>query len=422
VSNTIRFLVALTLAIAGAAFGPAILAQEPPPAPTPSPAPTPEEPETPETPPPAEVKPIEEPKPRHFGLFVAVGAGTGEAREFNTSIETFVTDRSISSLSLDEHDHVRAAIGWQLAEGKGDFRVAFTGFKETGYQFDASGEQTRVFNTAGGALERAAVPIRWWHVSIDGGTLRSERAVPTWEPALDANGNGAADPDEVVYLPADISFTRSVPDTLQNQIQSVDLLYGREFGGRRYSSHWWAGFRYSEYTGNIPAGGWFNTDSPGQGFTDGSFIRLLNLYQETKGWGPTGAWEVDFNFFNKGLVLYLRSQAVLSFNSLEADSGPFFTIVKDPFESTPQTAAARLNAKRDKSTWQNSGEFGVRVGFRNGLQLEAGYFINGYLDAVLMPSRITIPNLQQAHRGVSALYNSHDYIVDGWQANVAFQF
>ena len=219
---------------------------------------------------------------------------------------------------------------------------------------------------------------------------------------------------------------RNVTDTLQNQVSVVEIMYGREFGGRRFSSHWWGGVRSFEYEGNILAGSWMNADFAGVGFTDGAFLRLLSFNQETSGFGPSGAWEIDFNFFDKGLQLYVAARAAFVFLSIDSDSGDFFTLVsaEDPLITDAFVPApTRLMADRDKSTWQTGGEVGARIRLRNGLQFEFGYSIEGYLDVALLPVEMTIPlNAQQAAAGASAIYKTHDLVIDSVHASVAFQF
>ena len=86
-------------------------------------------------------------------------------------------------------------------------------------------------------------------------------------------------------------------------------------------------------------------------------------------------------------------------------------------------AQARLQESRDKSTWQNTGEIGVRFKLRNNLRFELGYSITGYLDAIILPSLIVVPETQdQINEGVTALYGTQDYDVEGWHAGMSFQF
>lgn len=383
----------------------------------------PPEPATPEpsvTPPPA-------PQKKHrMGLYVAAGFGNASADTLDNSIETTLKNSAQTSLKIDAHDQGRAAIGWKLPEGKGDFRIAFTGYKETGYELRSQGLETRINSSNQDCISPSGVClIPWWTVTINDGELVSQRFPPQWDSAVDdTNGNGQPDLEEIHVLGSpDITVTRTMDDTLQNQIQTFDFLYGREFGGRRLSSRWWAGLRAFEYRGNMLATAWLGNTVPGEHFTEGSFYRLLNFSQDTSGFGPTGSWEIDFNFFEKRLMLYLRGQSAFTFNSYDIDSGVFFTHLRNSETGLTQPVPARLHEKRDKSSWQNTAEGGVRWLMRNGLQFELAYNFTGYLDAVLAPNKINIPLLAaQAGQGTSGLYHHQDYVVKGWHAGVGFQF
>ena len=396
-------------------------------------------------------RPFEDPdeKKNLFPFYVAIAFGGGGTKNLNTSIATDVNFITNSRVKLEEQQFGRAEIGWQLADQKGDFRIVFNGYKEEEYEFesvagtDALGG-TQFLNPAAGSV------FAWWDLEIKDGELVAQRFPPggvttggPWTfPQDDLNGNGLPDPEELVRLDCSDpglplqsqescrTVSKTVPDDLQNQIQTFDFLYGREFpkwpDGRRFSSRWWAGLRYFEYEGQLPATAWLDLTSPSvaSGFTDGVLLPLLNLSQESSGIGPTGSWEVDFNFFNKGLVLFLRGQAAFTFNSLEVDSDPFFTLVNEPTgPGTTISAPARLTNSRDKSSWQLAGEAGVRVKLRNGLQFELAYIYNDYEDAVLLPFDITVPeSLPQVPNGTSALFNTHDYEIWSIHGGVGFQY
>jgi hypothetical protein len=90
----------------------------------------------------------------------------------------------------------------------------------------------------------------------------------------------------------------------------------------------------------------------------------------------------------------------------------------------------RLADQRDKTSWQNTFETGARIGFKNGLHFEAGYTRTGYLDIVISPTTITVPNEDQAagvlcddpNTCASSNFLTRDFEVDGWYATVGFQF
>jgi hypothetical protein len=395
-----------------------------------------------------------------FGLWVGVAGGQASAKDLNMSIRTTDIDTSVASLSLEDQLHVRAGIGWRLPEGKGDFRVAFQGFKDDDYLYSATGRQLFAIlldasgqpsgSTPGNANcvegeDLQACLMRWWTVQISNGQMVARRDIPLFAPTtylkdannnlvLDSNGNcivvtqgddlncnNTPEPNEVHYaLVPDLIVQSPAPRTLENQAQTVDLLYGREFGGRRFSSRWWAGLRYFKYTGNLMSTAWLNLTIPGEGFTDGGFLNPLILAEKTTGLGPTASWEVDFNFFNKGLALFVRGQAAFTLNSMEIDSGSFPV----PADSlSPTLLTGRINETRDKSTWQDQGEVGVRVNLHSGLQFELGYARTGFLDVLLIPSEITgVKTGTVTNVPPSTLYTTQDYILDGWHAGVSFQF
>lgn len=388
-----------------------------------------------EVPPSVTPEPLAPPdRPRHFGLYAGVAVGNASARELNTSLGTSLTYRTVSTLSFDDHDFGRAAIGWKLPEGRGDFRVVFNGYKETGYDFEARGLQSQVVfdpplggGITGGECQVVGTEpcgLPWWSLRIRDGRIDAGLFIPIWNESLDTDEDGAPDFAEIlVPTVPNASTSGAAIDSLDNQVQSFDVLYGREFGGRRISSRWWGGLRFQEYRGNTLSAGWLLLNDVPNGFTDGTFLPPIVLSQESSGFGPTGSWEIDFNFFEKRVQLFLRGQVALTFNSMEANSGEFITLLRVSGSEAYVAAPAQLNETRDKSTWQNTGEAGVRLLLKNGLQFEAGFSRTGFLDAVLIPSALTIPlNETQVDLGVSAIYSTQDYLVTGWHAGVAYQF
>lgn len=369
----------------------------------------------------------EQPNKIPFGLYVEAATGVVTAEDIDTSITTLSTHRSFNYLSLEDQVHARAALGWRLPHGQGEFRVRFDGFKEDGYRFSAQGVQASLDQTLD--LENPVLGnLNWWAIEVADGSVHAVRTPPVWDPLVDdANNNEAADPEEVSYPYVDMDFTSAIAADLQNRAQLVDMLYGRGFGQGRYTARWWAGFRYFTYKGNIPSAAWLLTTPKGEGYTDNVLLPLLNIYTEADGLGPTGSMEVDFNFFDDRLALYIQGQFAFVLLDLSMDSGPFATLV----ESQPLGGGTRyvipidahLTATRNKSTWQDGLEAGVRYKMKNGLQLELAYHITGFLDVILLPTRISIPeNLLESRQGTSALYHTRDYVLDGWRAGIAFQF
>jgi hypothetical protein len=363
---------------------------------------------------------------RPFALYVEAATGGFSADTLSTDLATLSTHVSEGRLMFDDIAYAKAAVGWKLQHGRGDFRINFNGYREDNYLFSAYG-LAAVLDPAAGTPAQTSVldNLLWWTLQIENGHLESERTPPWWVASLDdANVNGAVDGSEVRYpLGADIQLSKDVADDLQNRIQFVDLLFGRTFGSRTFSARWWGGMRYFVYEGNIPAAAWLGGGEPGAGFTDGFLVRLMQLSQETKGFGPTGILEADFKMLDERLVFYLQGQIALMMLDLEMDSGPFLTYVTETTNLVTVPVDGYLRETRNKSTWQDAAEVGVRVHLKNGLQLEVAYNITGLLDVVLHPTEIQIPsNLLEAPQGSSALYNTQDFVLDGWRAGFAFQF
>jgi hypothetical protein len=387
----------------------ATLAQEPP-VPAEEPAVPAEESAVPEEPaalaePPDEEQAGKNGKKMPFGLWVGVAYGSGEIDDIEADIYADNLNFADSVLKIDDALYGRAAIGWKLPHGKGDFRLIFQGVKEEEYEFSSVGNTNR---TPEGISLGATTPyLPWWFVTVDDGDLHSVRLVPMWDSNSDemyGNGDGVADwgpctaqPDgirrcgEIFYdtNSPDREVTGTLNDDLQNRINTYDIIYGREFGGRRYSSRWWGGLRYFEYDGQVLGGAWLKLggSAAGEHFTDGSWLRLLRITQEASGFGPIGSWEADFNFYDRGLQLFIRGEAAFTFNSLEMDSGPFFHVLN---EQEGSTLNDRMAKSQDKSSWQNKLEIGSRVNLKNGLQFEVAYSIAGYLDVILLPDLLLV--------------------------------
>jgi hypothetical protein len=368
--------------------------------------------------------PEEEKKGTAIGLYVYAGVGQADVDPINTSMKTQATFLTESWVTLEENDWARAELGWRLANGKGDFRLRWNGYAESKYSATSTGKAQFV---AAALPITVATDLPWWHVEIADGLLSAERRPPLWDQAIDdANNNGVADPEEVRYTdPPDLSHERAFADNLQNRVYNIDLLYGREWGGRRFSGRWWAGLRGYEYEGNLVGGAWLNVSQPGFGFTDGTTLRLLSFRQRATGWGPTGILEADFNFFNRVLQLYIQGQAAFVLEEVTADSGQFFTYVTSlgSTGSFQQPISAQLTESRDKSIWQTSGEIGLRVNLKFGLTFDVAYNVTGYLDAIMVPSQIQIADSAgQFESGAAAIWNTQDLVYEGWRAGVGFQF
>ncbi len=374
----------------------------------------------------AEPDPTEKEKKKiPFRLYVFGAVGQSDLDDpINSTITTAADLRSDNSVSLDEVDNARFVVGWKMDNNKGFYRFTWNAFSEGAYSASFDGRSAKVSPDLGLGNIQVVNNLPWWLITIENGVITSERTPPYWDQNLDMNGNGAVDLDEVTYGDPDIAQTIDTVDDLENRIQTADLTYGRSWGGRRYSGQWYAGMRYSVYEGNVRAGAWLNTNRPGQGYTDGSLIRLLNLRQEYSGLGPVGMMEAQFNFFDQRLQLYGRAEAAFQLSELTVETGTIFTFVNTttpPIITIP--IPTNLTETRDKSTWQTQVEAGARWKFKFGLELEVAYQIQGFLDIVLLPSSIQIPTTPgQAVNGTSAVYNSHDMVFNSWRVGAGFQF
>ena len=376
---------------------------------------------------------------RPFALFVEAGGGMASPEDLTSSIATLSSHKTDTILSFDDQLYARASIGWKLPHDKGDFRLTFNGYAEDGYSLRSTGVQAAI-DPAGGS-PGVAGPLLWWVLTIEDGVLTSSRTPPQWIPSFDANNNGICDPgeenddancngivdlDEVRYVGADVSVTRNVASDLQNRAQTWDATYGRKFGSRRYTARWVAGLRHFRYDGSVPATAWLSAATTGEGFTDGAFLRPIIFRQETSGFGPTGGLEAQMNFANDRLQLFLGGQVAFLVLDVATDSGAFVTIVPvSSGGSDPATvgADARLTQSLKKSSWQNTADAGARVRLRNGVGLEVGYGITGFLDSVLTPNTIRIPeNSGEAPQGTSATFSTQDLVFTRWYGSVSFQF
>jgi hypothetical protein len=386
-----------------------------------------EQPQAPEPAPPAEQK-------RglwgRFALYVETMAGSASSDDIVTSIKTSELHGSVASLRLDEIDNARVSIGWKLPEGRGDFRLVWNAFKETSYEYDASGRNVRVFTGIDslGLVQttEAPAPVEWWSQEIRDGALQTRAKVPTWmEEEDDANNDGILALEEIRFDSSPLGTTRSVVDTLENQFQTVDFMYQRDFGGRRINASWGGGARYFVYEGNVPASAWlvtFGLGDPDLGFTDGANLRLLSFSQDSTGFGPVGMAELRLNFADRRVVVYWQVDAAFMAQDSESDSGNFYALIDfGSLALVPEPA--RLVEERSKDVWHTGAETGVRVRLVSGLHLQLAYHFHAYADAVLMPTTLAVPASQiEAGQGVSALYATRDLRVDGWRGGFSFQF
>jgi hypothetical protein len=393
------------------------------------PAPQAEEPQSQEadTPEPQAEPPSEseEPGKKYNGLYIEAGFGSWSTRDIDSSIDTGSRARAENNLSIDEQSYARAAIGWKLNRNKGDFRLIFNGWSEDTYALNTQGLLQAVDPALQNVpVENVADQLFWWELQVDDGRLMSARYPPQWDINTDdTNGNGLVDDGEQQYFatPDQMVVTETFK-SLDNRAQTIDFVFGNVWGPRRFQGRWFAGARYFVYEGNILAPAWLTNLVDGQGFTDGAFLNLVNFTQETTGFGPTGLLEARFNFFDQRFQLFITGQASFMIEKLETSSGNFLTLVTNQ-SGLLVTAPASLSDSQSKSTWHTAGSVGARLRLRNGLKFELAYSAVGLLDAILLPDAIRVPETpQEAPQGTSAIFNTQDYVLDGWTASMAFQF
>jgi hypothetical protein len=390
---------------------------EPPPATPPEAPPAPSAPTTPATPAPAK-------KEHWYGdklaLYVEFGVGQADTEEITSPIRTAAETFAESFLSLDGQDFGRAAVGWMLPHGRGTFLIAFEGYKESSYKFHSTGYQDALGPPDSGL---PTDPLVWWNTSIQDGQLTATRTPPRWDINTDdANGDLVPSRDEVRYPASDVSVSQSVPDSLINRATTLDFLYQRDFGGRRFSGRWDVGIRSFKYEGNIPATAWLALGIPGQGYTDGAEIRLLNFFQQTSALGPTFSLEAQFHFFKKRLQLYARSRGGFSSETLKSDSGDFFTLAHD-VSGALYPAPARLKEEFTKSVWNFGAEAGLRFRILEGFWLNLGYSHQAFQDAILLPEQISIPaNIDQIGQGTVGVYRTQDLTFTTIKGGLSYQF
>jgi len=368
-----------------------------------------------------------------FGLYVEFAGGVGGADpiEMNIFSEADIA-AGLGDFEVKDTIYGRAAVGWKFPNAKGSVRLVFQGHKEDGYNFRTQGSLS-VVTSPGPDLDvdpdSGLAP--WWFVSVKNGQLTSTRLTPFWDETLnDTDGDllpdsgpcsavdamGMMSCGELQYdttAPAQV-ITGNYPDDLQNRINTYDLVYGREFGGRKINSHWFAGLRYFQYEGQLLGGAWLAFGAPvGEGFTDGGFLRLLRISQETTGAGPVGSWEVRYNTLQQALQLFAKAEVAFTLNDLSIDTDPFFQVDVEQGVLIED----RLQKSIEKSTWQNKLELGARLHFKNGLHVEVAYGLTGYLDFVLVPDlvqlQVTNPRPQT---------NSQDIVIDTLHFGAGFQF
>lgn len=363
-----------------------------------------------------------------FSLFVEAATGSASVDPINTSLQTGPDLRTDSTFDLGDVDYTRAAIGWKLPFDRGSFELIFTGYKEDQFEFTSVGSTSSVV----GPTDEIQLtdPVPWWNVAVADGQLLSEQFPPFWDPAVnDTNGNTIPDPGEfVIPTIAAISTSRPTNRSMQNQFQTIDLVYRRGWGGPRLGGRWFAGARYFNYEGNLLATAWLTgsgQSAGGVGFTDGSGINLMAFSQDTTGGGPVGSLGVFGRFFRERLELYGDVGLAFVLAKTEAESNRFSSLLGDPLSGGAllTTASGRISEEIDKDVWHVMSEVGLNWGIVGGLSLNAAYYVYGFHDAVVVATDLSVPeNPTQINRGAAALFTTTDFRFDGYRLGLKYQF
>jgi len=363
---------------------------------------------------------VEQKRKIRNGLYVEVGYGSADSDPLDTSTRTSVGQTSGNSLSFSDMDYGRAAIGWQGQ--KGNYRLVWQGFTETGYEFTSVGRESSLGQMLGNPP--IVQNLDWWQINVIDGAMTAVQSPPIWDPSDDANMDGAVQRNEVRYPSVSISNTMNIEPNLQNRVHTADVMYGRVFGPRRVEGSWFGGMRYFAYEGTLLQGAWLRAPSTGSGYTDGALIRFLHPTQKATGVGPTAALGFNVNLFDKRVQMFLNGQFGFLISQIETDTGRFFTVTTSSASDMEIiTAPARLTADRSRTSWHTHLDGGFRFNVKKGLILEVAYYVDGYLDSVLTPTELRVPKTsQEIGAGTSAIFATQDIVIEGWRGSVGFQF
>jgi hypothetical protein len=397
--------------------------------------PAPPKPDAPAAPA-ATAPPAEPPKKKepffgdHFAMYLETRGGPSSIDTIDNSVSSGNRSQSDNELSFNGTKSGQFTIGWTLPRGRGQYLLTYTGIADGNFELDATGTQASYQATSGGA-QTIGFQLPWWRISVNDGRMTTTKTPPTWNLFTDSvdnggNGDGHPDPNEMRYPVTTVNISSTVPKDLGNRIQTWDLYYRREFGGVRIRCRWTAGLRYLNFDGSIATPAWVTgpSSTPGVGYTDGVQLGLIMMQQSTSGWGPVGSGEVDFNFFRQRLTLYAMVQAALILETLDADSGTFTYLARDPAVfGAYLPGSGHIEAQVSKSTWNTTFEVGLRVKMLEGFNLILDWNTTGYLDAMLLPTDLAIPdNSSQVALGTTARFISRDYVVTSINLGLSFQF
>ncbi|HEX4824671.1 MAG TPA: hypothetical protein VFV19_10170 [Candidatus Polarisedimenticolaceae bacterium] len=406
-----RRVVAVCVVALGVAFSPAA-AEDPAPKKT-------------EATPPAEPPKQKEPFfGDHFALYLEVRGGPATIHDLENPVSSGPDASTSSKVQLNGSQAGLFTVGWTLPRGRGQYLFTYNGLHDGSYDLHATGYE-RAFPGGGSTVLPSQLP--WWHLDIDSGHSHVTQIPPFWDPSHDTNGNGLPDTNEFTYPTTTVDLSTTVPKDLNNRLSTYDLYYRRDWGGLRFHGAWTAGIRYLDYQGAVPCPAWVigSKQVVGFGFTDTVATKMLLMGESTKGWGPLGSGEAQFNFFRQRLSLYIQGQAALLQENLNVDSGPFTYFA---FQSIGGVTVAVpgygvLQQSVGKTAWNTMVEAGARIKVLDGFHVIIDWNTTGYLDTVLLPDKLSVPaNAAQVSLGAVATYVSRDIVRSTINVGLSFQF
>lgn len=354
-------------------------------------------------------------------LYLEVGYGSSSVDPLDASVATDLSSLATNNFELTDTPFGRFVVGWTLPNERGRFSVAFEGIVEDGYKLESTGSLPATL----GDSSASESELPWWQLTAEDGRVEGVRNPPYWSFTDDLDGDFKPDANEVRYLGADIVSSSRGPSDLGNKLQTIDLLYDRNFGGRRVWGHWSAGLRHFQYSGNIPSGLWLGGGDapPGYHFSDGLVDPIVVFSQNTKGYGPTGSGGINYGFSRRRFVLFAEARFAFMVQDLETDTGEFLTYAFVNTTQTFLTVPAHLHQANSKSTWHVQLDVGARLRILENTHLTLGYRVSNYMDSVLLPVSLIVPdNQQQATRPATAQFNTRDLRVDIFTLGLSYQF
>jgi len=363
-----------------------------------------------------------------FAMYLEVRGGPASIDAFQNPVVSGADSSTLSEVSFDGSMAGLFTIGWTLPRDRGRYLFTYNGLTDGDYEVEATGYQRSYRQLGGGSQQTPLDQMPWWQLTVQNGQLHTTETPPVWDSGTDdADFDGFPDRDEIRFPATVVDVTATVPESLNNRVQTFDLYYRREFGGLRYRGAWTAGARYLDYDGAVPCPAWVigSKQIIGFGFTEGVSTKMLLMQESAKGWGPMGGGEVQFNFFRQRLSLYLVGQAALLISELNTDSGPFTYYAYQSLAGSlfvlPGTG--HLQQSVSKTAWNTMIEVGARVKVLEGFHVILDWNTTGYLDTVLLPDVLSVPaTASQVPQGTVSTYVSRDIVRSTINLGLSFQF